>query len=80
MQIHNALHLSHIWGAAGINQGQENKSATRKPQLKCEDYTLENLCPILRIEPHHEKAFSSVGTSHLHTCSNNAADQSQSSH
>ena len=23
MQIHNVLHLSHNWGAAGINQGQE---------------------------------------------------------
>ena len=29
-----------------------------------------------RIEPHHEKAFFSVGTGHLHTCSNNAVDQS----
>ena len=37
-------------------------------------------CPILRIEPHHERAFFSVGTGHLHTCSTNAADQSQSSH
>ena len=81
MQIHNVLHLSYNWGTAGINQGQDNKSTTRnnKPKLKCENLKMYAGCPILRIEPHHEKAFFSVGTGHLHTCNNNAADQSQSS-
>ena len=37
--IHNVLHLSHTWGAAGINQGKKInlQQGNNKPQLKCED-------------------------------------------